>query len=119
MHLLTLIQLQHEVPGPESHTTDPVHRCLTYSSSEDDDESPKDKIPSLSSTPPVQHHIDTLQQSSPKYTLNAYVTLEVEEEGEEEDFQKVPLDDEHWDMEEIPAMAQSLTTQLIHDSHTN
>ena len=30
-----------------------------------------------------------------------YVTLEAEDE-EEEDFQTVPLDDEHWDMEEIP-----------------
>ena len=34
--------------------------------------------------------------------MNAYVTLEAEEEVEEEDFQTVPLDDEHWDMEEIP-----------------
>ena len=33
--------------------------------------------------------------------MNAYVTLEAEEE-EDEDFQTVPLDDEHWDMEEIP-----------------
>ena len=31
-----------------------------------------------------------------------YVTLEVEEEDMEEDIQTVPLDDEHWDMEEIP-----------------
>ena len=30
-----------------------------------------------------------------------YVTLEAEEEVEE-DFQTVPLDEEHWDMEEIP-----------------
>ena len=35
-------------------------------------------------------------------TLNVYVTLEAEEEEEEENFQTVPLDDEHWDMEEIP-----------------
>ena len=28
-----------------------------------------------------------------------YVTLEAEEEDMEEDFQTVPLDDEHWDME--------------------
>ena len=34
--------------------------------------------------------------------MNAYVTLETEEEVEEEDFQTVPLNDEHWDMEEIP-----------------
>ena len=33
------------------------------------------------------------------YTLNMHVTLEAEEE---EDFQIVPLNDEHWDMEEIP-----------------
>ena len=45
---------------------------------------------------------DTLQQPSSKYTLNAYVTLESEEEVEEEDFQTVPLNDEYWDMEEIP-----------------
>ena len=35
-------------------------------------------------------------------TLNAYVTLEAEKEEVEEDFQTVPLDGEHWDMEEIP-----------------
>ena len=34
--------------------------------------------------------------------MNIYVTLEAEEEEVEEDFQTVPLDDEHWDMEEIP-----------------
>ena len=34
-----------------------------------------------------------------EHTLNTYVTLE---EEEEEDFPTVPLDDEHWDMEEIP-----------------
>ena len=31
-----------------------------------------------------------------------YVTLEAEEEVEEEDFQTVPLHNEHWDVEEIP-----------------
>ena len=50
----------------------------------------------------MQYNIDTLQQPSSKYTLNVYVTLEAEEEGEEEGFQTVPLNDEHWDMEEIP-----------------
>ena len=35
--------------------------------------------------------------------MNAYVTLEAEEEEEEEeDFQTISLDDEHWDIEEIP-----------------
>ena len=30
-----------------------------------------------------------------------YVTIEAEEEEMEEDFQTVPLSDEHWDMDEI------------------
>ena len=86
----------------ESHCR-PVCRCLTYSSSkEDDDGTPTDEIPPPNSTLPVQYHTDTLQQPSSKDTLNVYVTLEVEEEEEEEDFQTVPLDDEHWDMKEIP-----------------
>ena len=80
----------------------PVCQCLTFSSSEeDDDETPMDEISSPNSTPPVQQHTDTLQQPSSKYTLNTYVTLEAEEE-KEEDFQTVPLNDEHWDMEELP-----------------
>ena len=48
----------------------------------------------------MPYHIDALQQPSSKCTLNAYFNLE--EEEEEEDFQTVPLDDEHWGMEEIP-----------------
>ena len=39
----------------ESHHR-PVHRCLTYSSSEDDDDAPTDEIPSPNSTLPVQYH---------------------------------------------------------------
>ena len=85
----------------ESHHR-PVCRCLTYSSSVDDDDTPSDQIPSPNRTLPVQYHTDTLQQPSSKYTFNAYVTLEAEVEEEEEDFQTVPLNDEHWDMEEIP-----------------
>ena len=76
-----------------------MYRCLTYSSSEDDDDTPTDEIPSPDSTEQVQYHVDALQQPSSKYTLNMYVHLE---EEEEEDFQTVSLDDEHWDMEEIP-----------------
>ena len=83
----------------ESHHR-PVCRCLTFSSSEEDD-IPADQIPSPDSTPPVQYHLDAFQQPSSKYTLNAYITLE-EEEEEEEDFPTVPLNDEHWDVEEIP-----------------
>ena len=38
----------------------PVHRCLTYSSSEDDVDSPTREIPSPASTPPEQH-VDAFQ----------------------------------------------------------
>ena len=80
-----------------------VCRCLTFSSSEeDDDDTPTDELPSPNSTLPVQYHTDAFQQPPSKCILNAYVTLEAEEEEVEEDFQTVPLNDEHWDMEEIP-----------------
>ena len=75
----------------------PVWWCLTFSSSEDED-TPTDEIPSSASTAPLQNHVDTLQHPSSKCTLNAYVNLE----EEEEDFQTVSLDDEHWNTEEIP-----------------
>ena len=87
----------HSTGTRQSHCR-PVHRCLTYSSSEDEDDTPTDETPSPDSTP-VQYYVDAFQQPFSKYTLNAYVNLEQEEE---EDFQMVPLDDEHWDMEEIP-----------------
>ena len=84
----------------ESHHR-PVHRCLTFSSSEEeDDDTHADEIPPTDSTPPVQYHLDAFQQSSSKYILSTYITLE--EEEEEEDFPTVPLNDEHWNMEEIP-----------------
>ena len=74
----------------------PVHRCLTFSSSEDDDDdTPMDKTPSPHITLPVQHHTNIFQQLPSKCTLHMYVTLEAEEEDMEEDFQTVPLDDEH------------------------
>ena len=80
-----------------------VCRCLTFSPSrEDDDDIPMKKTPSPNSTLPVQYHTDTFQHSPAKCTLNMYVTLEPEEEDMEEDFQTVPINDEHWDMEEIP-----------------
>ena len=55
----------------------PVHRCLTFSSSkEDDDDAPMGETPSQHSTPPVQHHTDTFQHLPSKGTLHMYVTLE-------------------------------------------
>ena len=79
----------------ESHHR-PVCRHITFSSSEDDKDTTTDKIPSPTSATPVQYHMDTHQQPS-----SMHATLEAEE-IEEEDFQTVLLDDEHWDMEEIP-----------------
>ena len=94
--------MPHCIGTKESHCR-PVHRCLTFSSSEkDDDDTPTDEIPSPNSTLPVQYHTDAFQQLPSKCTLNMYVTLEAEEEDMEEDFQPVPLDDEHLDIEEIP-----------------
>ena len=89
----------HNTGTRQSHCR-PVCRCLIYSSSKDDDDTPTDEIPSPNSTPQVQYHADALQQPSSKCILNTCVNLE--EEEEEKDFQTVPLDDEHWDMEEIP-----------------
>ena len=94
-------------PDPVTpHSTDirklscrPLHRCLTLNSSEEgDDNTPVDETPSPNSTLPVQHHTDTFHQSPSKCTLHTYIALEAEEEDMEEDFQAVPLDDEHWDM---------------------
>ena len=39
----------------------PVHRHLTYSSPEDDVDSPTNEIPSPDSTPQEQHHVDAFQ----------------------------------------------------------
>ena len=75
----------------------PVWWHLTFSSSRDED-TPTDEIPLPASTAPLQNHIDTLQHPSSKCTLNAYVKLE---EEEDEDFQDVSLDNEHWNTEEI------------------
>ena len=48
----------------------------------------------------MRQEVDTLQHPSSKYTLNKYVNLE--EDKKEEDFLTVSLDDEHWEMEQIP-----------------
>ena len=88
----------HSTGTRQSHCR-PVHRYVSYSSSEEDDDTPTDETPSPDSTPQVQYYLGGLQQPSSKYTPNVYVNLE--EEEEEEDFQTVPLDEEHWDMEEI------------------
>ena len=47
----------------------------------------------------MQYHRPHPQTPDSKHTLSVHVYLE---EDEEEDFQTVPLDDEHWTTEEIP-----------------
>ena len=54
---------------------------------------------------PVQHQCSIMQIPSSDHLPNAlytHVTLGAEEEDMEQDFQTVSLDNEHWDMEEIP-----------------
>ena len=58
-----------------------VCRWLTYSSSKDSDTSEEETL------------------TAPRATPNAQVYLE---EDDEEDFQMVPLDDEHWTTKEVP-----------------
>ena len=86
----------HSTSTRESHCR-PVCTCLTLNSSEDDDDTTTNEIPSPNSATPVQYHIDTLQQPS-----SQYAALDTEEVKEEENFQTVLLNDEHWDLEEIP-----------------
>ena len=78
----------------------PVHRRLTYSPSDDNDTS-EDEVCSPHSMPQVQYPTPYTRSSPSKLTLATYEHLE-EDADEEEDFQTVPLDDEHWTTEEIP-----------------
>ena len=57
----------------------PVHRWLTYISSNDIDTSEEEAPPASRATPDAQVHLE-----------------------EDEDFQMVPLDDKHWTTEDIP-----------------
>ena len=76
----------------------PVHRWLTYSSSDDVD-TLEDEAPSPSINTQITPHRPNHQPSTSKGTLDAQVYLE---EGKEEDFQIIPLDDEYWTPEEVP-----------------
>ena len=58
-----------------------VCRQLTYSCSDESDTSEEETLTALRATPDAQVYL---------------------EEDEEEDFQMVPLDDEHWTTEEVP-----------------
>ena len=81
----------------ESHLR-PVCRQLTYSSSDDVD-TPEDEAPSPCISSQVQYHKPNPQALASEHCLSTLVYLK---EDEEEDFQNVPLDDEHWSTKEIP-----------------
>ena len=76
----------------------PVRCQLTFSSSEYEDTFTVDN-PLPPSTALLQNPMDFLQQPLSKCTLTTCDDLDDEEE--EEDFQMVSLDNEHWNMEEI------------------
>ena len=88
----------HSMHTSQSHCK-PVWHQLTFSTSDDEDSSAVD-IPSPSHTASPQRHTDTPQWPHSKCILTIYDDLDVEEE--EEDFQTVSLEDDHWHMEEIP-----------------
>ena len=88
------------VPVTPCSTRQPVCRQLMYSPSDDDDTS-EDEVSSPRSMPQVQYPTPDTSSSTSKCILATYEHLEGESD-EEEDFQTIPLDDEHWTTEEIP-----------------
>ena len=78
----------------------PVCRRLAYTPSDDDDTS-DDEVSSPNSTPQIQYSTPDTSSSTSKCTLATYEHLD-DEADEEEDFQTIPLDDEHWTTVEVP-----------------
>ena len=76
-----------------------VCRRVTYSPSDDNDTS-EDEVSSPHSIPQVQYPTPDTRSLPSKHTLATYEHLE--DADEEEDFQTIPLDDEHWTTEDIP-----------------
>ena len=78
----------------------PVQCWLSFSSSDDDDDSSAVDIPSPSSTAPPQSPMGFSQQPHSKYILT--ICYDLDDDEEEEDFQTVSLEDDHWATKEIP-----------------
>ena len=74
----------------------PVCRRLTYSSLDGDD-TIEDEVPPPLSASQMWNHTHVPHELSSKHNLKAHIHLE-----EEEDFQTVSLDNEHWTTKEIP-----------------
>ena len=70
---------------------------MTYSSLDDYD-TIEDAVPSPFSASQMQNHTHDPYELTSKDNLEAHIHLE----EEEEDFQTVSLDDEHWTTKEIP-----------------
>ena len=77
----------------------PVRCQLTFISSNDDDTFTADS-PLPSSIAPLQNPVVFLQQPPSKCTLP--ICDDLDDEEEEEDFQTVSLEDDHWTLVEIP-----------------
>ena len=65
----------------------------------DSDNTIEDEVPSPFSASQMWNHTHDPHEVSSKHDLEAHIHLE---EEEEEDFQTVSLDDEHWTTKEIP-----------------
>ena len=76
----------------------PVQCQLSFSSSDDEGSAAVDISPTYSTTPP-QNLLGFAQQTHHKPIFTMCDDLEVDKE---EDIQAVPLDDDHWNTEEIP-----------------
>ena len=90
--------IPHSMSTSQSHCKPSVQHQLTFSTSDDEDSSAVD-IPLPSSMVTLQNPIDFPLQPPSKCTLIIHDDLLDEEE--EEDFQTVSLDDDHWTIEEI------------------
>ena len=90
----------HSIGTRELHCR-PIHRCLTYSSFEDDDDTPTNEIPFPDSTLPGQYLVDTIQQSPSKYTPE-YICKPRRRGRRRRGLSKQShWNTEHWNMEEI------------------
>ena len=95
----------------------PIQCQLSFNNSDDEDSSGDDIPPTCSTTPP-QNLLGFAQQTCYKPIYNMCNDLEKDEE--EEDFQTVPLEDDHWTTEEIPDICLYMNIQyLIHCVHTH
>ena len=88
----------HSTSTSQSHCK-PVQHRLTFSTSNDEDISTVD-IPLPSSMVTLQNPVDFPQQPPSKCTL--IICDDLHDDKEEEDFQTVSLDVDHWTTEEIP-----------------